>query len=77
MDYLGLIRFMKEYSIKFYRIFQNILESDGPTFIYSSFLDYQGYKNFEKRFAVYSGDETLDKRGKIKSYYNQNENIIR
>jgi hypothetical protein len=83
---------MKEYSIKFYKIFQNILESDGPTFVYSAFLnygglksfitylEYKGYKNFEKhgigekRFAVYSGDESLDKREKIKSYYNQKEN---
>jgi len=83
---------IKEYSIKFYKIFQNILESDGPTFVYSTFLDtgglksfiiyleYKGYKNFEKhgigekRFAVYSGDETLDKREKIKFFYNQKEN---
>jgi superfamily II DNA or RNA helicase len=83
---------MKEYSTKFYKIFQNILQSDGPTFVYSTFLDigglksfityleHEGYKNFEKhgigekRFAVYSGDESLDKREKIKSYYNQKEN---
>lgn len=83
---------MKEYSIKFFKILENILQSDGPTFVYSSFLDYgglksfitylqhKGFKNFEKhglgekRFAIYSGDESLDKREKIKLYFNQKEN---
>jgi hypothetical protein len=83
---------MKEYSIKFFKILENILKSDGPTFVYSTFLDYgglksfitylqhEGFKNFEKhglggkRFAVYSGDESLDKREKIKLYFNQKEN---
>lgn len=83
---------MKEYSIKFHNIFEKILESDGPTFVYSTFLDvgglrsfiyyleYNGFKNFEKhglgdkRFAVYSGNESLEKREKIKLYYNQIQN---
>jgi len=83
---------MKEYSIKFFKILENILNSDGPTFVYSTFLDYgglksfiiylqhKGFKNFEKhglgekRFAVYSGDESLGKREKIKLFFNQKEN---
>jgi len=83
---------IKEYSIKFYKIYQKILESHGPIFVYSTFLnsgglksfiyylEYEGYKNFEKhgigekRFAIYSGDESLEKRDKIKLFYNQKEN---
>jgi SNF2 family DNA or RNA helicase len=36
---------IQEYSIKFFKILENILNSDGPTFLYSTFLDYGGLKS--------------------------------
>lgn len=47
---------------------------------FTDYLDYLGYKNFnkygvgEKRYAIYSGDESLEKREKIKTYFNKKEN---
>ena len=83
---------IQEYSPKFYKIASLIEESDGPTFVYSSFLNhggikpfcdylnYLGYKNFDKdgpgkkRYAIYSGDESLSKRENIKLNFNKKEN---
>jgi len=83
---------MTEYSPKFVKIIKKINESEGPIFVYSSFLsyggikpfcaylDHLGYQNFDKsssgikRYAVYSGDESLEKREKIKNTFNKKEN---
>jgi hypothetical protein len=83
---------MIEYSPKFVKIIKKINESDGPVFVYSSFLshggikpfcaylNYIGYQIFDKngtglkRYAVYSGDESLEKREKIKNTFNKKEN---
>lgn len=83
---------MIEYSPKFVKIIKKINESEGPVFVYSSFLsyggikpfckylDFLGYQNFDKssiglkRYAVYSGDESLEKREKIKNTFNKKEN---
>jgi superfamily II DNA or RNA helicase len=80
------------YSPKFKKIMEKVNETNGPVFVYSSFLtfggiqpfvdylEYLGYKNFDsvgagsKRYAIYSGDESLDKREKIKMMFNKKEN---
>lgn len=47
---------------------------------FCAYLDYLGYKDFNKKgtgtntYAVYSGDESLDKREKIKLMFNKKEN---
>jgi superfamily II DNA or RNA helicase len=81
-----------KYSPKFRKIIEKINQSEGPVFVYSSFLtyggikpfvkylEYLGYKNFDesgvgkKTFAIYSGDESLEKREKIKTFFNKPEN---
>lgn len=85
---------IKNYSKKFYKIYNNIKKSIGPVFVYSNFkdvggiksfvkfLEYNGYKNYKtygegnKRFAIWSGDETSKNREEIKSIFNNinNEN---
>ena len=83
---------MSEYAPKFIKIINKIKETDGPVFVYSSFLtyggikpfcaylDYLGYKRFDKKgaglstYAIYSGDESLELREKIKTIFNKNEN---
>lgn len=83
---------MENYSPKFAKIIKKLEKSEGPVFVYSSFLtyggikpfvaylDYLGYKNYdkngsgEKRYAVYSGDESLEKRERIKMMFNKKEN---
>jgi hypothetical protein len=42
------------YSIKFYKIFKKIKQSDGPVFVYSNFKDLGGIKSFIK-FIEYHG----------------------
>jgi superfamily II DNA or RNA helicase len=37
---------IKNYSIKFYKIFKKIKKSEGPIFVYSNFKDYGGLKSF-------------------------------
>lgn len=53
------IQNIKEYSTKFYKIYKNIINSEGPVFIYSNFkeiggiramvqfFEYHGYKNYK------------------------------
>ena len=45
---------MKNYSIKFYKIYNKIKQSSGPVFIYSNFKDYGGIKSLVK-FLEYNG----------------------
>lgn len=83
---------MHEYSPKFEKIIDKIINCSGPVFVYSAFLtyggigpftkylDYLGYKDFKthgpgpKTYAVYSGDESLSAREKIKINFNKPEN---
>ena len=48
-----LMKNIKKYSIKFYKILKKIKEVDAPTFVYSNFIEY-GIKPFEK-FLQYNG----------------------
>jgi superfamily II DNA or RNA helicase len=83
---------MKNYSKKFYKIYNNIKKSTGPIFIYSNFkdyggikslvkfLEYNGYKNYKtygegnKRFALWSGDESTKNKNEIKAVFNNKNN---
>ena len=45
---------IKDYSKKFYKIFNNIKKSSGPCFVYSNFKEEGGIKSFQK-FLEYNG----------------------
>ena len=86
------IQNIRDYSVKFYKIFQKIKKSEGPVFVYSNFKEfggiksfvkfikshgYQNYKDFgegEKRFAIWSGDESHQLKEEIKFIFNQASN---
>lgn len=83
---------MDQFSCKFISIMDRVKQSDGPIFVYSTFLDigglkslsdyleHLGYRNFKKSgpgkkvYAIYSGDESLDSREKIKKVFNDPNN---
>lgn len=53
---------IKEYSIKFYKIFKKIKACDGLTFVYSNFKEYGGLKSFVK-FIEYHGYKNFKVHG--------------
>ena len=87
-----LMKNIKTYSNKFYKILRKVKQATGPVFIYSNFKEYggilsllkvfqaNGFKDYKtkgegsKRFAVWSGDESLQYREEIKFAYNKPKN---
>lgn len=87
-----MMKNIKTYSAKFYKILRKVKQAQGPVFIYSNFKEYggilslikvfeaNGFKNYKKkgegkkRFAVWSGDESLQYREEIKFAFNKAKN---
>ena len=87
-----LMKNIKKFSNKFYKLLRKVKQSDGPVFIYSNFKEYggiatlikvfkaNGFHDYKvkgegsKRFAVWSGDESLHYREEVKSAFNNPKN---
>lgn len=63
-----MIQNIKEYSTKFYKIYQNLKKSEGPIFIYSNFKDFGGIKSLVK-FLEYHGYKSYKTYGEGEKRY--------
>lgn len=63
-----LIQNIKEYSIKFYKIYQNLRKSEGPVFIFSNFKDIGGIKSLVK-FLEFHGFKSYKDYGEGEKRY--------
>ena len=63
-----LIQNIKEYSIKFYKIYQNLRKSEGPVFIFSNFKDIGGIKSLVK-FLEFHGYKNYKDYGEGEKRY--------
>ena len=63
-----LMRNLKEYSIKFYKIYQNLRKSEGPVFIFSNFKDIGGIKSLVK-FLEFHGYKSYKDYGEGEKRY--------
>jgi len=59
---------IKDYSKKFYKIFNNIKKSTGPCFVYSNFKEEGGIKSFQK-FLEYNGFKNYKVHGPGKNRF--------
>lgn len=83
---------LKEHSVKYYKLLKRLRSSRGPVFVYSNFkeeaglgslttiLEQFGYSPYEeksigkKRYAVWSGDTTDEKRRELLHVFNSPKN---
>lgn len=63
-----MIQNIREYSVKFYKIYQNLKNSEGPVFIYSNFKDIGGIKSLVK-FLDYHGYKSYKTYGEGEKRY--------